>query len=646
MTNEEISVLIVEDEPAHAEVILRSLKSEKTDYNCIIVSSLEEYFTEIENSIPDIVIADLNLPDGKAFDILSNNSDKTPFPVLVMTAFGNEDDAVRAIKAGAQDYIVKSENSFLDISHIIKRILREWDIIKKKKQAEEARDVHRTYLKALLDSTPDAIVTHDNTGTIIDINRRFTEMFGYLREESIGKKISTLMALNNKKKESISICSRAAKGEKIKIETVRAHKKGKEIDVLLNCAPIIKDEKQIGIYAIYHDIAEQKKAEHEKKKLEEQLIQAQKMEAIGTLAGGIAHDFNNILGIIMGYSDITMEQPEDPEFVKKNLQYIMKASDRAKNMVKQILAFSRKSEQTMQSIKIGEIIKETINFLRSSIPTTIEIRSNIEDDLESIMGNPTQINQVLMNLCTNAAQAIGNEGGVIEINLKEYIVESKNSTFPDLQQGKYQQLSISDTGCGMDKETIARVFEPYFTTKNDIDGTGLGLAVVYGIVKSHNGEIETDSKPGEGSTFNIYFPVKTIDHIKVDEKKAIPVSGGSERILFVDDELYLAKLGSTILEKLGYNVEYKTSSLEALELFKADPEKFDLLITDMTMPIMTGVKLSQEFQKIRPDFPTILCTGFSSSVNKDNYKSFGINAFLMKPLLKNEMANVVREIFD
>lgn len=646
MTNEEISVLVIEDEPAHAEVILRSLKSKNSDYNCIIVSSLEEYFAEISKSIPDIVIADLNLPDGKAFDILSNKLEKQPFPVLMMTAFGNEDDAVRAIKAGAQDYIVKSENSFLDMSHTITRILREWDIIKKKKLAEEARDVQRTYLQALLDSTPDAIVTHDNTGTIIDINKKFTEMFGYQREEVIGKKISTLMAVNNKKKESISICSRAAKGEKIKIETVRTHKNGKEIDVLLNCAPIIKDEKQIGIYAIYHDIAEQKKAEYEKAKLEEQLYQAQKMEAIGTLAGGIAHDFNNILSVIMGYSDITMEQPEDPEFVKKNLQYVMKASERAKNMVKQILAFSRKSEQTMQSIKIGEIIKETINFLRSSIPTTIEIRSHIEDNLGSIMGNPTKINQVLMNLCTNAAQAIENEDGVIEINLKEYIKESENFTFPELQQGKYQQLSISDTGCGMDKDTIARVFEPYFTTKNDIDGTGLGLSVVYGIIKSHNGEIEINSKPGEGSIFNIYFPVKTIDQIKVDNKNVFSVSRGSERILFVDDELYLAKLGSTILEKLGYNVEYKTGSLEALELFKADPDKFDLLITDMTMPNMTGVKLSQEFQKIRPNFPTILCTGFSSTVNKENFKSFGVNAFLMKPLLKNELANTIREIFD
>ncbi len=392
---------------------------------------------------------------------------------------------------------------------------------------------------------------------------------------------------------------------------------------------------------------EREKTEEEQNKLRQQLQQAQKMEAIGTLAGGIAHDFNNILAIIMGYTEMTIDDPSDLQVTLNNMQNVMKASERAKEMVKQILAFSRKNEETMRSVNIGEIIVETVNFLRSSIPSTIEIKSNIEDNLSQILGNSTQINQILMNLCTNATHAMKDDGGLLEISIKEVFLDNDNSEVIGLSSGIYQQLSVSDTGDGMSKEIMDRIFEPYFTTKKEGEGTGMGLAVIYGIIKSHNGIIKVYSEPGNGTTFNVYFSVSDQSGaIKMDKEQEITFQGNKERILLVDDEAPLLNLSAKLLMKLGYKVDGTNISTEALGIFKANPDKFDLIITDMTMPNMTGIKLAEEIHKIKPDIPVILCTGFSNGINRDNFKDKGISALVMKPVSKNELAKVVWNIFE
>jgi signal transduction histidine kinase/ActR/RegA family two-component response regulator len=385
----------------------------------------------------------------------------------------------------------------------------------------------------------------------------------------------------------------------------------------------------------------------ERKTLESQLVQAQKMEAIGTLAGGIAHDFNNILGVIMGYTELNLNDNTNPKKRIKNLQHVMKASIRAKEMVQQILAFSRKDEKTMISVNVENIIKETASFLRSTIPTTIDIKFNFEKDSGQIFGNATQINQVLMNLCTNAAYAMKENGGVLEICLKKVKLDKGNSILSGLQSGDYLQLTVSDTGTGMSKEIVERIFEPYFTTKAVNEGTGMGLSVIFGIVKNHRGDIKVYSEPGKGTIFNIFFPkldAVNKENIQIEVKQDI--RGNNERILFLDDEKTLAELGTHILTNLGYHVKSITSSIEALELFTADPDKYDLVITDMTMPDMTGVKLASEIHKIRPDISVILCTGFSDGVNKENYKDKGISALIMKPVVKRELADAIRGVLD
>ncbi len=371
------------------------------------------------------------------------------------------------------------------------------------------------------------------------------------------------------------------------------------------------------------------------------------MEAIGTLAGGIAHDFNNILSAIIGFTELVSDDVPEHTLTKKNLEQVLTAANRAKELVKQILAFSRKDEEDRRLLHLGNIAGEILKLLRATFPATIEIRSHIESHLHPILANKTQIHQVIMNLCTNAAFAMNETGGVLEITLKEIDLDPNTINNKDLVPGRYLQLSVSDTGQGMVPEVRRRIFEPYFTTKKPGEGSGLGMAVVYGIVKSHGGEIILYSEPGQGSTFHVFFKVAQVERVPgeaISQTDQIP--GGNESILFVDDEQNLVEIGKQMLKSLGYQVETTTGSLEALEIFSTAPSKFDLVISDQTMPDLTGIKLTKKLRKIRPDIPVLLCTGFSESINKENYREKGISAFLMKPISKKEIAFVIRSVLD
>lgn len=381
----------------------------------------------------------------------------------------------------------------------------------------------------------------------------------------------------------------------------------------------------------------------EAKALEDQLLQSQKREAIGTLAGGIAHDFNNILSGIMGYSELAkMKAPENSEVIT-DLNKVLASGNRAKNLVQQILTLSRRHKQERQPLQLRYIVKEALALLRASLPATIEIREDLAKDAGVVNADPNQIHQVIMNLCTNAGQAMEEDGGVLTVELGNVeLDEFSASRYLDMDPGSYLRLTVSDTGHGIPPDIIAQIFDPYFTTKDIGEGTGLGLSVVHGIVKSHGGTIRVYSEPGKGSSFQVYLPVIE-EAEKQEEESEGPVPTGSERILFIDDEETIADIGRQMLERLGYEVVAMTSSIEALELFKAQPEKFDLVITDMTMPHMTGDKLAQELMKIRPDIPVILCTGHSRLVSDEKAKDMGIRAFVMKPILKRAMAETVRK---
>jgi len=400
------------------------------------------------------------------------------------------------------------------------------------------------------------------------------------------------------------------------------------------------------IAPVLHARLQRDRKEEDKKKLKARLSQAQKMEAIGTLAGGIAHDFNNILAAIIGYAELAILEVPDGSKVKQDLMEIFKAGNRAKDLVQQILTFSRQSDMEKKPVRVSRIVKEALKFLRASLPTTIEIRENIEKDIGTIEADPTQIHQILMNLCTNAHHAMREEGGILEVTLTNVDMDAYTiRQYPDISSGPYVRLSVSDTGHGITPDVKERIFDPYFTTKGVGEGTGLGLAVVHGIVKDHAGAITVYSETGKGTTFHIFLPV--IEKAEEPKKETMgPLPTGHERILFIDDDPGLVEIGREILGKLGYDVVVKTSSIEALELFREQPDKFDLVITDMTMPNMTGDRLAAELMKIRPDIPTILCSGFSEKMSNEKADALGIKNFLMKPIVMKDLAKTIRKVLD
>jgi signal transduction histidine kinase/CheY-like chemotaxis protein len=385
-------------------------------------------------------------------------------------------------------------------------------------------------------------------------------------------------------------------------------------------------------------------AEH--RQLEQRLRQAQKMEAIGTLAGGIAHDFNNILAAIIGFGELARIDSSANAEVTASISEILKASFRARDLVRQILTFSRQTEAEFIPIQAHIVVKEAVKLMRASLPSTIQVKQNIASQA-LVMGDPTQIHQVVMNLCTNAYHAMREEGGELVVDLSEALVdESLQPELQDVNPGRYLKLSVRDTGHGIEPGLIHRIFDPYFTTKEKAKGTGLGLAVVHGIVKGHKGAIQVSSRLGAGTTFNVYFPIVDNAVEKAAPEKEAAAAGGSERILFVDDEPAIETMGQQLLGRLGYEVVTCANGEDALSLFRSDPDRFDIVITDMTMPGMTGDRMAVEMMRLRPDLPVIVCTGFNERISTERAQAIGVRALLMKPFLKNEAAEVIREVLD
>jgi len=405
------------------------------------------------------------------------------------------------------------------------------------------------------------------------------------------------------------------------------------------------DGQVIALEGFITDITDNKRAEKEKNEMADKLRQAQKMEALGTLAGGIAHDFNNILSSIFGYADLALMQIGEDSRIKNDLLMILSSAERAKRLVQQILLFSRQRQVEARPVQVNLIAKEVFKLIKASLPSTISINHNILSD-SVIMADPTNIHQVMMNLCTNAFHAMEEHGGKLDIDLVDVELDENFSRLhPDIVPGPYVKLSVRDTGHGMQPETMKKIFDPYFTTKGEGKGTGIGLSVVHGIVKDCKGAITVRSEPGQGTTFDIFLPVSPADPvIQHDETASCPM--GSESILFVDDEVTLLKVHKKMLEKLGYQVTTEKHSPEALALFMENPYHFDLIITDMTMPEMTGDVLAQQVLRIRPDIPVILCTGFSEVINEERAKQLGIRRFLMKPLVKQQLACAIRQVLD
>ena len=499
----------------------------------------------------------------------------------------------------------------------------------------------------VLDQINDYVTITDLDGAITYVNQAQERAMGFNTEDVVGNMTDVYGKDPTQGVTQKEILESTLKNDVWRGEVVNKTKDGCEL--IVDCRTQVirnKTDEPICMVGIGTDITERKKVEKEKIKLEAQLQQAQKMESIGNLAGGIAHDFNNLLFPIIGMSEMLLEDlPEDsPDH--ENVREIFHAGKRVADLVNQILAFSRQSEHKMTPVRVQNILKEVLKLSRSTIPTNIEIQQNIQQNCGLIIADSTQIHQVAMNLITNAYHAIEGKNGTIDVELKEKVIEENELPDSEILTGKYVRLSVSDNGTGIPQNVINGIFEPYFTTKEKGKGTGLGLAVVYGIVKEHGGDIKVQSKIGEGTTFTVYFPLmkKSSDIISTD--KVSDAATGTENILLVDDELSVAKLESLMLSRLGYHLTVETNSEDALNTFKSNPNSFDLVISDMTMPNMTGDQLAKELLSIKADIPIIICTGFSERINKEQAEIIGVKGFLMKPVVKLDMAQMVRKILD
>ncbi|MBU2552575.1 MAG: cache domain-containing protein [Proteobacteria bacterium] len=514
------------------------------------------------------------------------------------------------------------------------------------KEAEKAlQDSERKY-RELVENIDEVIITVDSEGRIEYVSPTCLDLFGYPPEELVGR--SFLDYIHSEDLSRIQQEFRLTlEGQGFPSEYRAIDKSGQARWVRTSSKVVVSEDGRLGIHAVLTDVTDRREMEEEKDRLRDQLQRSQKMEAIGTLAGGIAHDFNNILGAIIGNIELIQygSDPDDP--VQKNVDHSLKAAYRARDLIKQILTFSRQADHRLGPLDVRPIIKESLKFLRSSLPSTIDIQAKIEADRTSVLADATQVQQVLINLCTNAAHAMRHKGGNLLVGLRNLTIESgPEAEKIELPPGSYLVLSVEDTGLGMDRATIQRIFEPYFTTKEVGEGTGLGLAVVHGIVKSHQGTIRVYSEPGVGSVFNVYLPLLEDSVLAEAGLVKRPPPRGTERVLFVDDEELLVELGEKMLSMLGYRVTGLTSSEDALALFTAHPEDFDLIITDQTMPNVTGFDLAFQAISTRPDIPVILCTGYSQQVEVEAALSAGIKRFMLKPLIMSELAEEVRAVLD
>ncbi|KJR99298.1 MAG: hypothetical protein VR65_17375 [Desulfobulbaceae bacterium BRH_c16a] len=493
----------------------------------------------------------------------------------------------------------------------------------------------------ILQTAMDGFWVIDSQGRIVEVNQTYCRMTGYSARELLTMKVSELEAVTG---DSANGMQKIETRDEGRFESRHRRKDGTTFDVEISIQDKSATDGQS--VAFLRDITERINAEREKKNLQLQLQHAQKLEAIGTLAGGIAHDFNNILGAILGYAEMARDDCPAESMLEHDIDQVIQAANRAKDLVKQILAFSRQAKTEIIPLQPGIMVTETLNLLRSSLPATIAIAQDIDRDAGPILADPTQIHQILMNLCTNSFHAMEDMGGTLFVSVKSVaFLREDLVNVPDIQPGPFVQLTIKDTGSGFPPEIRDRIFDPYFTTKEAGKGTGMGLAIVHGIVKSYGGFITCDSQLGQGTIFRINLPIAEEQDLP-DVQPLEPIQLGTERILFIDDEEFLIDMSRNMLERLGYKVTVRTSSLEALHTFRNQPEMFDLVITDQTMPGMTGIDLARRMMQIRPKVPIILCTGYSPLISEEKAKAMGIKGFALKPLSKSSISAIIREVLD
>ncbi|WP_236891245.1 hybrid sensor histidine kinase/response regulator [Desulfoluna limicola] len=517
------------------------------------------------------------------------------------------------------------------------------DITRLKVSEQCLKESERQY-RQLFELAQEGIWAIDDDSVTTMVNPAMAKMLGYDVMEMIGTNFFDFMDETGRKLAGgIVEGDQHGTGEQVDCELIR--RDGERVYTTMKMSSIYGDDgRYAGAIIGVVDVTYRKKAEEENKKLEKHMVQIQKMEAIGTLAGGIAHDFNNILSVVVGFTELACEDARKGSAQLDNLREVLSAAQRARDLVSQILTFARQGDVSVRPVRFSTILKEAVKFLRSTLPSTIEISTRLTTEA-NVMADPTQLHQIIMNLGTNAGHAMA-DGGVLDVSLEEVELDAgKVRHAPEVMPGQFLRLRVSDTGSGMTPSLVESIFNPYFTTKEQGDGTGLGLSVVKGIVDQMKGMIEVASVPGEGSCFDVFLPILEWEAQEY-ESRGEEVVGGDERVLYVDDEPAITIIGKGLLEMMGYNVETCENALEALKKIRKDPKAFDVVITDLTMPRMRGDTLAREIMAIRSDLPVILCTGQDFPLPEEHLKKIGVSALLKKPLGRTKLARTVREVLD
>lgn len=644
----QVRILVIDDEPA----IRQSFRYYLEDMEFIVETADNGRLglELIKKELPDLVLSDLRMPEMDGFEVLKNCRELAPeMPVIVISGANRIDEAVAALRLGAWDYLIKPLKDLTILGHAVEKALERAQLLQENRAHqehletlvkertndlesafEELQKSERKY-RALFEKTNDAIfIVEKKTGRFLDANKSALHLTDQSLDDLKNKKIKEILHVKGYEQFQKLVLSNQVE-ELGQVSYYRPD--GTKRVGVVSLVPMNKES----VIVIARDITRSIE-------VEEQLRQAQKMEAIGTLAGGIAHDFNNILTAILGYSELCLMEIDAEHPLKSKITAIAQSGERAKELVYQILAFSRSDEQVTIPVRMDLILKETLKLLRPAIPSSINIDLHINTKT-SVMGEPTRLHQIFMNLCTNAYQAVDASDGVLKIDLKT-VELAENSELPlNLPAGTYVELSVRDNGCGMTEETILRIFDPYYTTKEKGKGTGMGLAVVHGIVTNHGGEIVVTSEPGVGSEFTIYLPATNVGGDDMKEiKMVLPV--GDENILVVDDEIDIVKIEEEILKNQGYNIISTIDAEEALALFWADPEQFDLIITDMTMPKLTGLRLAEKIKEINPEMKVVICSGYNEHLTEKNCHEKGVDGYITKPISMEKLVQTVRRVLD
>jgi len=643
MGEKSIHILLVEDQKTHAELVSRAFESQADKFHIKVAYNLKEAREYLSEATPNLVITDLLLPDGKGTEFLQTQED-LQFPVIVMTSHGDEEVAVEALKVGALDYVVKSEETLADMPRIAKRALREWDHINQRKQAEEALRESEERYRSLYEGAPVGYLRLDAEGRITNVNKKELEMFGYTKEEMVGRFMWDFVLEKEEARKMIKAKMSGNIPSSKGLESVYIRRDGTTFPVLIDDF-LVKDKngRIEGNRLINRDITDIKKVEKEKRKLEDQLQKSHKMEAIATLGGGIAHQFNNALSPISIMLDMLKMEYSDDEKIVNYAKQMKVSTHRMAELTNQLLAYARGGKYQAEIITINEFIDHTLPIIQTSINPDIRIEMDLTSEMLNIEMDQTQMQMVLSAILVNASEAMEDKGLIRISTREEDIDEAFLKYHSSLKLGRYVCIKVEDSGIGMDKDTRERIFEPFFTTK--FEGRGLGMASAYGIVKNHNGWISIYSEAEKGTVVRIYLPL-TEALMEKSIKTAVEPIKGTGTILIIEDDQLVMDISRALLERLGYNVLAAMTGEEAVDIAKTFDGGIDIAILDLILPDMQGGTIYPLIMKVRPALKVIICSGYAINGPAQKILDAGAQAFIQKPFTVATLTEKLKEVLD